>query len=118
MKNYEFTYSPSQAHFVVTCVAGHITEKDFGSAHRSWNSCDPAQLFDAPLETHTPKDKLKIKDTLVNLARNCQMLVIWTDCDREGEAIGAEVAAICRLSNPTITVKRARFSAIISQYVA
>ena len=45
------------------------------------------------------------------------MLVIWTDCDREGEAIGAEIVAICRKANPTIQVKRARFSAIIAQYV-
>ncbi|CUA68183.1 DNA topoisomerase III [Rhizoctonia solani] len=41
------------------------------------------------------------------------MLMIWTDCDREGENIGAEVEAVCLRSNPRIRVKRARFSAII-----
>lgn len=43
--------------------------------------------------------------------------MIWTDCDREGENIGAEVMVVCRKVKPTITVKRARFSAIIAQCV-
>jgi DNA topoisomerase-3 len=41
--------------------------------------------------------------------------MIWTDCDREGENIGAEIAKVCRKANPNIVVKRARFSAIIAQ---
>ena len=100
---------------MVTCVAGHIVEKDFGQAHRTWHSCDPGALFDAPIETKVPQDKVKIRDNLTNQARRCQLLVIWTDCDREGEAIGAEIADICRRSNPNIRVQRARFSAIIAQ---
>ncbi len=44
------------------------------------------------------------------------MLMIWTDCDREGEHIGSEIAAICRRVKRNIVVKRARFSAIIAQY--
>lgn len=46
-------------------------------------------------------------------ARNADLLMIWTDCDREGEHIGSEVAAVCRKANRGIRVKRARFSAII-----
>lgn len=38
--------------------------------------------------------------------------MIWTDCDREGENIGAEVTQVCRSSNPRIIVKRARFSVV------
>jgi len=41
--------------------------------------------------------------------------MIWTDCDREGENIGAEIVKICRQAKPNIVVKRARFSAIIAQ---
>lgn len=41
--------------------------------------------------------------------------MIWTDCDREGENIGAEIVKICRKAKPNIVVKRARFSAIIAQ---
>lgn len=46
------------------------------------------------------------------------MLMIWTDCDREGENIGEEVASVCRKANRNITVRRARFSAIIAQYAS
>lgn len=42
--------------------------------------------------------------------------MIWTDCDREGEHIGSEVAQVCRKANPRIIVKRARFSAIIAKW--
>jgi DNA topoisomerase-3 len=40
------------------------------------------------------------------------MLIIWTDCDREGENIGAEIVEVCRAANPRIAVYRARFSEI------
>ena len=60
-------------------------------------------------------DKKAIVDNLSSEARKVQQLMIWTDCDREGENIGAEIANICRKANRNIVVKRARFSAIIAQ---
>ena len=44
--------------------------------------------------------------------RIAQMLIIWTDCDREGEHIGSEIVQICRRANPTIDVYRARYSSV------
>lgn len=38
------------------------------------------------------------------------MLVIWTDCDREGEHIGHEIREAAKKGNGQIQVKRARFS--------
>ena len=52
---------------------------------------------------------------MVNLeqeSRNASTLIIWTDCDREGEHIGYEIANICRQSNQQINVFRARYSVI------
>jgi DNA topoisomerase-3 len=40
------------------------------------------------------------------------MLIIWTDCDREGEHIGSEIVDICRASNARLDVYRARYSAV------
>lgn len=101
----------------MTCVSGHLTAQDFYDTHRKWHSCDAFDLFDAPVETTIPPDKKDIESNLMTQARHAQVLMIWTDCDREGEHIGMEIAKVCRRANPAIRVKRARFSAIISQYV-
>jgi DNA topoisomerase-3 len=45
-------------------------------------------------------------------ARSSQMLLIWTDCDREGEHIGSEIVAVCKKSNSNIRVLRAKFSSV------
>ncbi|KAG6812706.1 hypothetical protein H0H92_001209 [Tricholoma furcatifolium] len=117
IKNYSFDYPQTNSSFVVTCVSGHLTESDFTEQHRKWQSCDPFELFDAPVDTFVPKDKKAIETNLKNQARNADMLMIWTDCDREGEHIGLEIVNVCKKANRTIRVKRARFSAIIAQQI-
>ncbi|KDR67536.1 hypothetical protein GALMADRAFT_79789 [Galerina marginata CBS 339.88] len=117
IKNYEFDYPHTQSFFVVTAVLGHLTAHDFGDRHRKWNSCDAFELFDAPVETLIPSDKKAIEQNLLTQARRADVLMIWTDCDREGEHIGMEVARVCRKAKPTIRIKRARFSAIIAQQI-
>lgn len=101
----------------MTCVSGHLTGNDFYESHRKWNSCDAFELFDAPVETTVDKDKKVIEQNLLTQARRADTLMIWTDCDREGEHIGLEVVRVCRRAKRDILVKRARFSAIIAQYV-
>lgn len=62
-------------------------------------------------------DHRGIEANLLAEARKATHLMIWTDCDREGEFIGSMVAQVCRRAKPNIVVKRARFSAIIPAYV-
>ncbi|CAG9137327.1 unnamed protein product [Plutella xylostella] len=50
--------------------------------------------------------------TLEREIRSCQGLIIWTDCDREGENIGFEIIEVCRAVRPDIQVHRAKFSEI------
>jgi DNA topoisomerase-3 len=92
-------------------------EHDFTDAHRKWASCDPLALFDAPVEVRVRKDYATIERNLLAEARGADMLMIWTDCDREGEHIGAEIVSVCRRVRRGLVVKRARFSAIIAQQI-
>jgi DNA topoisomerase IA len=118
IKNFDFDYPHTNATFTVTSVSGHLLTHDFPESHRTWLSCDPFALFDAPVEVKVASESKAIEKNLVTEAKRANMLMIWTDCDREGEHIGAEVAKVCRKAKAGITVKRARFSAIIAQCVA
>ena len=56
-----------------------------------------------------------MKEVALNLeaeSRYSQHLVIWTDCDREGEHIGSEIASVCLKANPRLQVWRGRFSVV------
>ena len=56
------------------------------------------------------QDKKAIADNITAQAKYAKALFIWTDCDREGEHIGAEVRQSAYKGNGTIEVKRAQFS--------
>ncbi|KAG9316734.1 prokaryotic type I DNA topoisomerase, partial [Chiua virens] len=117
IKNFDFDYPQTNSHFTVTSVSGHLLAYDFPDAYRQWQSCDPFSLFDAPINTVVPADKKTIERNLMSEARRAHTLMIWTDCDREGENIGWEVVTVCRKAKPNILVRRARFSAIIPQQI-
>ncbi|KAK7005830.1 DNA topoisomerase 3 [Favolaschia claudopus] len=117
IRNYDFDYPQTRAQYTVTSVSGHLTSHDFPQTHRKWDSCDPLTLFDIPVETFVSSDRKDIERNLKQEARRADLLMIWTDCDREGEHIGSEVKRVCRGVKPNIIVKRARFSAIIAQQI-
>lgn len=94
----------------VTSVAGHLFSTDFTAQYVKWGSCAPADLFEARIETDVPSNMRTVYDNIVSEARNSQVLMIWTDCDREGEYIGWEVMTAAQKSNSTIGVKRANFN--------
>ena len=117
IKNFDFAYNYTRSQFTVTSVTGHLLDYEFSTAFTPWSSCDPFELFDAPVVTSVKKGSETIARNLESEARRADTLMIWTDCDREGENIGAEIARLCRRGNANIQVRRARFSAIIAQYV-
>ncbi|WPK24134.1 hypothetical protein PUMCH_001392 [Australozyma saopauloensis] len=119
VKNYDFTYNfprLGQCQVTMTAVSGHILGTDFGPEY-AWGRCPPGRLFDAPLVTKVAADKdkrsQKIHDNIVKESRNADKLMIWTDCDREGEHIGWEIMHIALLKNPRLNhlgTWRAQFS--------
>ncbi|XP_012081967.1 DNA topoisomerase 3-alpha isoform X2 [Jatropha curcas] len=118
-KIFEFTYviNGQPCHMLMTSVTGHLMELEFEDRFRKWHSCDPADLFSAPVRKFVPEDKIDIKRTLEEEARRCQWLILWLDCDREGENIAFEVMEVCRAANRYLTVRRARFSALIDREI-
>ncbi|XP_065876649.1 DNA topoisomerase 3-alpha isoform X1 [Euphorbia lathyris] len=116
-KIFEFSYviNGQPCHMFVTSVTGHLMELEFDDRYRKWHSCDPADLYQAPVRKYVPEDKKDIKRTLEEEARRCQWLVLWLDCDREGENIAFEVVGVCAAVNRNLTIRRARFSALIDR---
>ena len=54
----------------------------------------------------------RIVDNLEEQSKNAEELVLWLDCDMEGEAIAKEVEELCTKFNPHLVVRRARFSSL------
>ncbi|XP_031790201.1 DNA topoisomerase 3-alpha [Piliocolobus tephrosceles] len=113
-KIYEFDYHlyGQNVTMVMTSVSGHLLAHDFRMQFRKWQSCNPLVLFEAEIEKYCPENFVDIKKTLERETRQCQALVIWTDCDREGENIGFEIIHVCKAVKPNLQVLRARFSEI------
>ncbi|CAI2165301.1 1535_t:CDS:10 [Funneliformis geosporum] len=117
IKNYEFKcqLNSKEVQVIMTSVCGHINALDFPYQYAKWESCSPAVLFDAPIvkKIIDNENAESIRDNIFNIAHSVTHLMIWTDCDREGEKIGSDIKDICVMANAGITVSRARFSAII-----
>lgn len=101
----------------VTSVAGHLKSLDFDERFKTWHRCEPEELFDAPVRSFVPDVNAPIARTLEAEARLAQRLILWLDCDREGEHIAHEVMEVCMGANGALDVRRARFSAFIEREI-
>lgn len=101
-----------------TSVAGHLFELDFVGEARSWRGVDPASLYTAPVVKRVREENKPVERNLHECARNADTLVLWLDCDREGENIAFEVIDACRSANPRLSVLRARFSSLSAPEIA
>lgn len=112
---YDSTFQGKPATFLVTSVAGHIFSCDFPSEYQNWDAVDPGQLYDAP--TVRKVEAQGVVHHLQDWAKGCKYLVLWLDCDREGENICFEVIDVVKgkMSPPPGNqqyIYRAKFSAI------
>jgi DNA topoisomerase-3 len=101
---------------ITTSVRGHLAGIEFGPEY-GWSRCDPIELFEAPLHTSYRDDMVPLKRMLTKLSKNVDGLILWLDCDREGEAIADEVLQVCVESNrnlaPHVNIYRAKFSTVM-----
>ena len=87
----------------VTAVRGHLMETDFENpALKNWALTDPSVLFSERIKRSV--NNRDIANCLASLASQCDALVLWLDCDREGEAIGFEVIEVCQSANRILRV--------------
>ncbi|CCE79586.1 Piso0_001663 [Millerozyma farinosa CBS 7064] len=113
VKNYDFKFDfpgVGLCDVTMTSVMGHITNIDFPTQF-SWGRCNPGRLFDAP--TIDNVSNKEVYENISNEARRCNRLMIWTDCDREGEFIGHEIFSAAVKGNPSLRVEdiwRSQFS--------
>ncbi|CAL8083707.1 unnamed protein product [Prunus armeniaca] len=100
-------------HFKVTSVIGHVFSVDFPEKYQNWTTTDPLDLFQAPIQKTEANPKAHIRRHLSQEARGYGNLVLWLDCDREGENICFEVMDCIGHSNETRRrIYRARFSSV------
>jgi DNA topoisomerase-3 len=110
----------------VTSVSGHIYSKNFPEKYRNqaWAKSDPKELFNIhtinleKTENNRKKKKDKITSTisvsdyLRIAATDIDALVLWMDCDNEGENICFEVIDVVKEYMKTNIILRAHFSSL------
>lgn len=52
---------------VMTSVSGHLLNYEFVGKWKNWQSCNPLELFDAPIQKNCPGDSQKLKVSVNNI---------------------------------------------------
>ena len=102
----------------MTSVRGHLLSQDFSQRWRKWHSCSPIELLgEGVIESFCADDMKGVYDNLQSIAKKSNVLVLWTDCDREGEHIGYEIKITCDKVKANLSCFRAQFSCCIKTEV-
>lgn len=94
-------------------LRGHISDVEFPKSYSNWSMVPIHDLIDAKIIYS--KKEYRIIDCIIDSAPLADEIIIATDADREGEAIGLEAINYAMLSNKKIKISRSYFSAITKQ---
>lgn len=115
----EGDFKGRRVRFRITSVAGHVCTLDFPPQYQNWTTTEPRTLFGAPV---VKKADHKIHKHLHEVSKGCDAVILFLDCDREGENICFEVLDIVQPHLKGFAggkrVYRARFSALTEEDVA
>ncbi|CAD5216704.1 unnamed protein product [Bursaphelenchus xylophilus] len=114
---FQYNLCGPNSNVVFTSVSGHLMNYEFPSSMKNWAGVPISNCFTEPLIYQVSDEMKAVERQLRNEAKDADALVIWTDCDREGENIGAEVVKVCKSVKRNLPVYRARFSEITAASV-
>lgn len=113
---YSGLFQGFEADFTVTSTFGHIFDEDFES--NNIKNHEVEKLFEANIKSCNADDTKNLPKEYAKLANDMDCLVLWLDCDYEGEAICYEVIKCVEKSmnkpptgNLMDVIYRAKFSA-------
>ncbi|CDW85516.1 dna topoisomerase [Stylonychia lemnae] len=122
---FEFDYAIQGQPYLlrVTSVLGHVMNYKYPDTCKNWQTTDYDLLFQIPLEKFVMDSNKQVVKNVQQACRDVDELLLWLDCDREGEAIAfdvlnsfschiIQVIDLCRKVNRNLQVKRAHFSAL------
>ncbi len=98
-------------------LRGHISDVEFEKKYANWRGVDVRDLINQSIIIYSEKEAAII-DALRKLAFDADRIIVATDADREGEAIGLEAVNYALDSNKKIEIKRAYFSAITKEDIS
>ena len=94
------TFRGSNAQYKATSVIDMFFSVDFPAKYQDWTIVDPLDFFQAPIHKAESNPKAHICRRLSQEARVCGHLVLWLDCDREGDNICFEVVECTGFHRP------------------
>lgn len=111
---YQGKFRGEPVYFKMTSVCGHVMSLDFLARFNNWDRVDPVELFSATTEKKEANPDMHMEKFLAHEARSVDYLVLWLDCDKEGENICFEVINSVKhvMRGGMSNVWRAKFSAI------
>ena len=103
----------------VSCICPVVSKFEFEplSIHAILCVCSKYALCTCSINPKFAYYPYFLQRTLEKEARAAKWLVIWTDCDREGENIGYQIIEVCQSVNRNLRVFRAQFSEITPQSI-
>ena len=96
----------------VTSVLGHIKTYEFPDSCKNWKGTPYTTLYTIPLKKHVVESSKLIVKNIELAIKDSFALILWLDCDREGEAIAYDVIDICQSFMGKLEIYRAHFSTV------